>query len=66
MTDALTLSVPEAAQLLGVGRNHLYEMVGSGEIPHLRFGRRIRIPRSALEEWIHARAHGATGLRVTR
>jgi excisionase family DNA binding protein len=42
------LSVDEAAQYLGVGRNAVYEAVRSGEIPSLRIGRRIRIPTQAL------------------
>lgn len=52
MDQPLVLSVTEAAQLLGVGRNHLYDMVAAGEIPHVRFGRLIKIPRSALESWL--------------
>lgn len=52
MDDRLVLSVAEAARLLGVGKNHLYDMVASGEIPHVRFGRLIKIPRSTLEAWL--------------
>lgn len=54
--DTLVLSVAEAAHLLGVGRNHLYDMVAAGEIPHVRFGRLIKIPRVALEEWLDQQA----------
>lgn len=43
-----TMSVPEAAEFLGLGKNAVYEAVRSGEIPSLRFGRRIRIPSHAL------------------
>jgi excisionase family DNA binding protein len=43
-----TLSVPEAARLLGIGRNTAYEAIRRGEIPALRIGRRLLVPRAAL------------------
>lgn len=48
--ERLTLSVPEAAKLLGIGRNLCYDRVRVGEIPGLRIGRRLVIPRAALEK----------------
>ena len=49
-----TLTVPEAAQLLGIGRNLAYEIVGrDGEIagvPVIRVGRRLLIPLARLLE----------------
>ena len=47
--EKLTLSVPEAAKLLGIGRNLCYSRVRVGEIPAIRIGRRILVPRSSLE-----------------
>jgi excisionase family DNA binding protein len=46
--EALTLSVPEAAKLLGISRALAYELVTRGELPSLRLGRRIVVPRVAL------------------
>jgi len=48
--EKLTLSVGEAAKLLGIGRNLCYERVRMGEIPALKFGRRLIVPRKALEK----------------
>ncbi|MQF69591.1 helix-turn-helix domain-containing protein [SAR202 cluster bacterium AD-804-J14_MRT_500m] len=45
----LVLTVDEVAESLGVGRNTAYEAVHRGEIPALRIGRRILVPRAALE-----------------
>lgn len=45
MTSRLTYTVDEAAALLGIGRNHAYAAIQRGEIPHIRVGRRILIPR---------------------
>jgi len=48
------LSVPEAANLLGVSRDLVYDLVAQGELPALRLGRRIVVPRRALEELVDA------------
>jgi excisionase family DNA binding protein len=44
-----TLTIPEVARLLGVGRNTLYDAVNRGEIPVLRIGRRILMSRPAFD-----------------
>jgi excisionase family DNA binding protein len=56
--EPLTLTVPQAAALLGLSRNAAYEAVGRGEIPSLRFGRRVLVPRAAFEKLLQA--SGAT------
>lgn len=51
-----TLSVKEAASLLGFGINKTYEMVQQAQFngfPHLRDGNRIRIPYQALINWMN-------------
>ncbi|MGH9154496.1 MAG: helix-turn-helix domain-containing protein [Acidimicrobiales bacterium] len=48
-TDRLTLTVEEAAQLLGISRALGYELVARRELPSIRLGRRIVVPRRALE-----------------
>jgi len=45
----LVLSVTEAAGLLGISRGLAHELVARGELPSLRLGRRIVMPRRALE-----------------
>jgi excisionase family DNA binding protein len=42
------LTAREAARVLRVGRNQLYQAVARGEIPAVRIGRSIRIPKHAL------------------
>jgi excisionase family DNA binding protein len=51
----LVLSVTEAAGLLGISRGLAYELVARGELPSLRLGRRIVVPRRALEVLLEAR-----------
>jgi excisionase family DNA binding protein len=47
-----TLTVPQVALLLGIGRNSAYEAVHRGDIPSMRFGRRIVVPIDALGEQV--------------
>ncbi|MBA7499455.1 hypothetical protein ES704_02199 [subsurface metagenome] len=50
MEAKLTLSVEEAAKVLGIGRNLCYDRVKTGEIPVIKIGRRLLVPRAALEK----------------
>jgi excisionase family DNA binding protein len=44
-----TVTVEEAATILGVGRNKAYEAARSGEIPTIRIGKRLLVPVASLE-----------------
>lgn len=46
---SLALSVEDAAHLVHISRGLAYELVARGELPAIRLGRRIVIPRVALE-----------------
>ena len=45
-----TLSVSEAARIRGSSRAHAYDCVRSGELPSITLGRRVVVPRQAIEE----------------
>ena len=45
----LTLTVEQAAVVLGISRGLAYELAARGELPCLRLGRRLVVPRHALE-----------------
>lgn len=47
-----TISVEEAAKILGIGRNTAYEAARSGELPTIRVGRRILVPYAAIERML--------------
>ena len=49
-TEKLTLTVDETAKILGIGRQLAYNRVKTGEIPVIRIGRRLLVPRAALEK----------------
>jgi excisionase family DNA binding protein len=48
----LVFSVEQAAARLGISRAFAYQLVARGELPALRLGRRIVVPRHALDELI--------------
>jgi excisionase family DNA binding protein len=47
-TLPVVLTAREAAAILRVGRNQLYQAVSRGELGSVRIGRSIRIPKQAL------------------
>lgn len=46
------MTVEEAGERLGISRGLAYQMVKEGEIPHLRLGRRVVVPKAAFQEWL--------------
>ena len=54
LPDKPTFSVEEAGQILGIGRATAYRAVHLGQIPSLRLGTRLFIPRTALVSMLSA------------
>lgn len=50
--NRLCLTVPEVAKLLGISRNFGYELVKQRKLPVIKFGKRLLIPRVALEKML--------------
>ena len=44
-----TYTVVEVARILGIGRTAAYEAARTGDLPSVRIGRRILVPKAALE-----------------
>lgn len=47
-----TLTIEEAAKLLGIGRSAAYNAAKAGEIPTITIGRRLVVPLPALERML--------------
>ncbi len=47
----LFLRIEEAAEVVGLGRSKLYELIRMGEIPAVKIGRSTRVPVRGLMEW---------------
>jgi excisionase family DNA binding protein len=54
------LTAREAAALLRIGRNQLYQAVERGELGAVRIGRSIRIPKQALLDLLTTGNPGST------
>jgi len=52
LQDALAVSLPEAAHLLGVSARTIAALVAAGELPSCRVGRRRVIPTQALQDFL--------------
>ena len=48
----LCITVPEAAAMLGLSRGFAYKLVTQKQLPVIRFGKRLLIPRAALEKML--------------
>jgi excisionase family DNA binding protein len=55
--ECLVYTVPEAGSLLGLNRNSSYEAAKRGEIPTIKIGKLLKVPKAAL----HAMIDGAGG-----
>jgi len=51
-----TLSVTEAGKILGIGRNQAYEAAHRGEIPTIKIGKRLLVPKAAFERLLEGNA----------
>ena len=52
LMERLTYTIEEVADMLGIGRSSAYQAVRTGEIPTIRVGRRLLVPRVALERML--------------
>ena len=55
------LRVEQAARVLGIGRNTAYKMINEGVLPALRLGRRLVVPKPALQRLLNDPAAFARG-----
>lgn len=50
--EKLVISVPEAAQLLGISASKMYEIVRIQGFPAIRVGKRVLVNAKKLESWL--------------
>lgn len=60
----LLLNAIEAGRLLSVSRSKILELVARGQIPAVRVGASVRIPRDRLVDWIDAQTREPAWLRA--
>jgi len=60
----LLLDAVEAGRLLSISRTKVLDLAARGEIPSLRIGGSVRIPRDSLQTWIAERTNGRSTTSV--
>jgi excisionase family DNA binding protein len=53
-SECVTLTFEEAARILGISRNSAFRAVQRGQLPSVRIGRRIPVPRAQLAALVNA------------
>lgn len=46
-------TIEEVAKMLGVSKGTAYECVKTGELPHIKLGRRIVVPIASFEKFLN-------------
>jgi len=57
------LTVREAAAVLRISKSKAYELVSSGELPHVRFGKVVRISQASLLQWLEKKERASASRR---
>ena len=52
--DKVALNVSEVAELMGISRTKVYELIHRDDFPAFKIGSRTVIPRSGLEKWVNS------------
>lgn len=60
--EKLTLTVPEAAELLGLCKARVYELSRTPSFPAFKCGGRTVISTEGLREWVKQQAAGGTAV----
>ena len=63
LSQRLLVWPEEAAELLGVGRSTIYELMRAGELHVVHIGRAARIPVEDLRLWVEA--HESAGMHFS-
>lgn len=59
--DKLTLTVPEAAQMLGISKNLMYQLTRREDFPLLKIGARKLVPTKAFLKWLDKQTEDVLG-----
>lgn len=52
VSERLTVRVPEAAEMLSIGRSTLYQLIGSGDIATIKAGRATLVSVESIRNFI--------------
>ena len=58
--EPLTYTIDEVARALGVNRNSAYQAARVGELPVIKIGRRMLVPKAAFERMLEGASEKST------
>ena len=61
-TPIICYTAKEIAEITGLSISTIRKLTRKGELPHLKVGRRIIYPVTAVHEWLLANTTGSTAL----
>lgn len=64
MNESLTMSVQEAAEQLGICTKSCYTLTHRADFPVIKIGRRTRISREGLREWVRSQEQNRMEVRA--
>lgn len=59
--EPLTVRIPQACQMTGIGRSKLYELIKGGEIATIKVGTITLVPVESLRRYLGISTGGVTG-----
>jgi excisionase family DNA binding protein len=59
--NEMIYTIPEVAQYLKLSKSKVYHLVQTGQLPHIRIGKNVRVKESVLNKWIDQQAHELDG-----
>ncbi len=59
MAEPLLYKPEQGAEIIGIGRSKIFELIAAGQIETVRIGRSRRIPRQALEDYVERLRQGS-------
>ncbi len=57
-TERLTMTIPQAANVLGVSKNLMYPLTRRKDFPIIQVGTRRLVPIKAFERWVEEQTDG--------
>ena len=59
--ERLLLRPDEAAEIIGISRSRMYQLLSTGELPVVKVGNSLRVPLERLRAWIDAQVKPRAG-----
>lgn len=63
MNEVKLLKIPEVCDRLQLGKTKVYELIGGGELGHVKIGTAVRVPSTEVDDYIRRQIAEQIGSR---